>query len=298
KSDPMLNSRAFGPRMLQDAKSPRAIRFADFEFDLEAQQLRKNGRRLKFAGQPFEVLAILLENPGALVTREQLQQRLWPDTFVDVDHSLNTAINKIREVLGDSAENPRFVETVPRRGYRFLARVESPAPKELAEPVLAGPELAPVKRLRIAAVAVLVVGLISAACYLIWSRKSTSARATHALTRLTFDDGLQIGVTWSPDGRFIAYSSDQGGKFDIWVRLVSGGDPVRITKEAGNNWQPDWSPDGKNIVYRSEDGGGLFVIPALGGEGHARKFASFGYYPRWSPDGSRILFRSHLSVLA
>ena len=79
--------------------------------------------RLKLTGQPFQVLAILLERPGEVVTREELQKRLWPDTFVDVDHNLNTAINKIREVLGDSAESPRFVETLPRRGYRFIAAI-------------------------------------------------------------------------------------------------------------------------------------------------------------------------------
>jgi serine/threonine protein kinase len=77
----------------------------------------------------------------------------------------------------------------------------------------------------------------------------------HTLTRLTFDNGLQIGATWSPDGRFIAYSSDRRGKFDIWVQQVSGGDPVQITKRPGHNWQPDWSPDGKYIAYRSEEGG-------------------------------------------
>jgi len=71
------------------------------------------------------------------------------------------------------------------------------------------------------------------------------------LTRITFDDGLQIGATWSPDGRFIAYGSDRGGKFDIWVQQVSGGDPVQITKGTGHHWQPDWSPDGKYIAYRS-----------------------------------------------
>ena len=80
--------------------------------------------KLKLTGQPFQVLTILLERPGEVVTREELQKRLWPDTFVDVDHNLNTAINKIREVLGDSAESPRFVETLPRRGYRFVAPVE------------------------------------------------------------------------------------------------------------------------------------------------------------------------------
>src|SRR5262245_17246214 len=102
----------------------QVIRFATFEVDLQAQELRKAGLRLKLTGQPFQVLAILLEQPGVIITREELQKRLWPDTFVDVDHNLNTAINKIREALGDSAESPRFVETLPRRGYRFIATVD------------------------------------------------------------------------------------------------------------------------------------------------------------------------------
>jgi DNA-binding winged helix-turn-helix (wHTH) protein len=104
----------------------QVIRFATFEVDLQAQELRKGGLRLKLSGQPFQVLAILLEQPGTVVTREELQKRLWPDTFVDVDHNLNTAINKIREALGDSSENPRFVETLPRRGYRFIGKVDVP----------------------------------------------------------------------------------------------------------------------------------------------------------------------------
>src|SRR5207248_3790718 len=91
---------------------------------LRTGELRKAGLKLKFSGQPFQVLAILLERPGEVVTREELQKRLWPDTFVDVERNLNTAVNKIREVLGDSAETPRFVETLPRRGYRFVAPVE------------------------------------------------------------------------------------------------------------------------------------------------------------------------------
>jgi Tol biopolymer transport system component len=91
----------------------------------------------------------------------------------------------------------------------------------------------------------------------------------------------------------IAYSSDRGGKFDIWVQQLSGGEPIQITKGPGHNWQPDWSPDGKYIAYRSEDGeGGLFITPALGGAGLARKIVSAGFYPRWSPDGSRILFQT------
>ncbi len=103
----------------------RAVRFGVFEVDLGAGQFRKNGTRLKLQEQPFQVLAKLLENPGEVVTREELRGLLWPaDTFVDFDHSLGTAINKIREALGDSAENPRFIETLPRRGYRFIASVD------------------------------------------------------------------------------------------------------------------------------------------------------------------------------
>ena len=111
--------------MAELVDSRRLVRFGSYEVDLPAGELKKCGVKLKLSGQPFQVLAILLEQPGTIVTREELQKRLWPDTFVDVDHNLNTAINKIREALGDSADNPRFVETLPRRGYRFIAPVDS-----------------------------------------------------------------------------------------------------------------------------------------------------------------------------
>jgi DNA-binding winged helix-turn-helix (wHTH) protein len=100
------------------------LRFGLFEVDLAAGELRKNGARLRLQEQPFQVLVVLLENAGRVVTREDLRQKIWPaDTFVDFDHSLNTAINKVREALGDSASSPRFVETLARRGYRFIAPV-------------------------------------------------------------------------------------------------------------------------------------------------------------------------------
>ena len=90
--------------------------------------------------------------------------------------------------------------------------------------------------------------LLVAASYFIYRKlQSPYRRRSERSTRVTFDSGLQIGATWSPDGRFIAYSSDRGGKFDIWVQQVSGGDPLRITKGPGHNWQPDWSPDGNSL---------------------------------------------------
>jgi cholera toxin transcriptional activator len=122
----------------------RLLRFGVFEVDLAAGELRKNGARMRLQEQPFQVLAALLENAGQVVTRDDLRQKIWPaDTFVDFDHSLNTAVNKIREALGDSASSPRFVETLARRGYRFIAPVDlaaaaSNVPNRVQAPERAG----------------------------------------------------------------------------------------------------------------------------------------------------------------
>jgi cholera toxin transcriptional activator len=127
----------------------RIFRFGLYELDDHTGQLRKDGKaRPRIQGQPLEVLLVLLDRSGELVTREELRQRLWPaDTFVDYDHGLNTAVNKLRDALDDSAENPRFIQTIPRRGYRFIASVEvvtSAASQtgDLAERNTAGPEVA------------------------------------------------------------------------------------------------------------------------------------------------------------
>lgn len=122
-----------------DATPTRLIyRFATYEADPATGELRKAGVRLRLPEQPFRVLIMLLERPGELVTREQIRQKLWPaDTFVDFDHGLNTVINRLRETLGDSASNPRFIETLARRGYRFLAPVEAAGvPPQSATPAV------------------------------------------------------------------------------------------------------------------------------------------------------------------
>src|SRR6202163_4964306 len=130
----------------------RMIRFGVFEVDQRAGELRRNGARVKLQEQPFQILALLLERPGEVVTREELQGRLWPaDTFVDFDHSLNADVRRLRDALGDSAENPRFVETFARRGYRFLAPVHGSGVAVDAEPPVS--PLHPARRWRIAAAA-------------------------------------------------------------------------------------------------------------------------------------------------
>src|ERR1700733_10066751 len=129
--------------MSDHAVNPKRLRFGLFELDLVARELRKSGVRIKLQDQPFQILAMLLERPGEIVSREELQKRLWPeDTFVDFDLSLNSAVKKLRQALSDDSENPRFIETLYRRGYRFigpvnLATLPSPAKLGSAGPVTA-----------------------------------------------------------------------------------------------------------------------------------------------------------------
>src|ERR1700728_3742308 len=119
----MLDSYLNGESQVKNGS--RTIRFGAFEADLHSGEVRKSGNRVKLQDQPFKVLEILLERPGSLVTREELQTRIWPEeTYGDFDHAVNVAVGKLRTALGDSADNPCFIETVPRRGYRFVATVK------------------------------------------------------------------------------------------------------------------------------------------------------------------------------
>src|SRR5215472_12807406 len=111
------------------------VSFGPFEADFQTQEIRKHGVRLRLPAQSFQILRMLLERSGELVTREDLQKALWPsDTFVDFDHGLNAAVNRLREVLGDSADRPVFIETLPRRGYKFIAPIEAPFDPTTKEP--------------------------------------------------------------------------------------------------------------------------------------------------------------------
>src|SRR5215813_12984503 len=148
------------------------IRFGVFELDQRTGELRKHGLRIKLKGQPIDVLAMLLERPGDVVTREEMQKRLWPaDTFVDFEHSLNAAIKRLRAALGDSADSPRFIETLARRGYRFIAPLSQvPAKPEapVSKPVSAQPA-ATARRSPKLAVAVAATAVLLAAVALILS---------------------------------------------------------------------------------------------------------------------------------
>src|SRR6201996_4382589 len=283
----------------------RLIRFGNFEVDLRSGELRKAGIKQKFGGQPLQVLSILLERPGEVVTREDLQKRLWPDTFVDVDHNLNTAINKIREALGDSAERPRFVETLPRRGYRFIGEVEPPvlpAEEPVPEPaVKVEPDRGSRSRqtwLKIAsgALAIVVVALAAVIIYRWFRPKRPQEQAALTAVPLTALPGRATSPAFSPDGSRIAFAwngDPKGGAkgFDLYVKALGSETLLRLTRHPSEWISAAWSPDGTQIVFHRVAGAetGIYVVPALGGP--ERKLRStrepWELYPTisWSPDG-------------
>jgi eukaryotic-like serine/threonine-protein kinase len=134
---PVLDFAYFGEAMPDPSRTTGAVRFGPYEADFAGAELRKNGRKIKLQDRPFDILQILLERPGEVISREEFCKRLWPaDTFVDFDHSLNASINKLRQALNDDAESPRFVATVGRRGYKFIASLQATEPQYVVEPAL------------------------------------------------------------------------------------------------------------------------------------------------------------------
>ena len=286
--------------MAEVERQLRLLRFDDFEVDLRSGELCKAGMKLKFGGQPFQVLSILLERPGEVVTREELQKRLWPDTFVDVDHNLNTAINKIREVLGDSAESPRFVETLPRRGYRFIGELEPPV--EAVVPVEVGRGPYSRHRWKIGVAIAILVFTIGAVVAYRWSRQQRPTEKA-VLTALPFTalPGEESAPAFSPDGSRIAFvwngDPGPGAKgFDLYVKAIGSETLLRLTHHPSEWISSAWSPDGTQIAFHRLAGAdtGIYVVPALGGS--ERKLRStripwmINTLISWSPDGKWIAF--------
>ena len=208
--------------MSENSQSVSAvIRFGPFDADLQTQELRKHGVRLRLPRQSFQILKMLLERPGSLITREELRQVLWPsDTFVDFDHSLNAAVNRLREALGDSADEPRLVETLPRRGYRFIGEIALPTtapeppgatqvstlpapPRSCQAQILAGlgPGLA--ASLLAAAMCIFLAMFI----FLRWRNRSESPSS--AAVPFTALPGWAGSPAFSPDGSRIAFAWDE-----------------------------------------------------------------------------------------
>ncbi|MBL8291162.1 MAG: PD40 domain-containing protein [Bryobacterales bacterium] len=289
--------------MPRNEPEPSLIRFGVFELNSAAGELRRNGIRLKLGEQPLRILQCLAERPGEIVTREELQRLLWGEAaFVDAEHGLNAAINKLRESLADSAATPRYIETVPRRGYRFLAEVTRPVATKPAEDPVATPPPpdppppVPVAKKRsntkrfVAAAVLLVVGLAAGAW---WARSRPGVTPPQFVMRpLTADSGLTTQPALSRDGQLVVYASDRAtsNNLDIWVHpRAPGGQPIRLTHHEADDYFPDISPDGGLVAFRSErDGGGIYLVPALGGE--ERLLVRGGRFPRFAPDGKSVAY--------
>jgi DNA-binding winged helix-turn-helix (wHTH) protein/Tol biopolymer transport system component len=269
--------------MAEIQASRRNIRFGAFEADLQTGELRKNGVKLKFGGQPFQVLAMLLERPGDVVTRKEFQNRLWPDTFVDFEDNLNTAVNKIREALGDSAEHPRFVETLPRRGYRFIGTIEpTEQPVEPVEPVKSSASGR--RRLRVILGAIAVVAVVAMA--ILYLRRPQHRVTEQRITSNSPEAPVEHAVV-SPDGKYLAYSDPTG----LYLRVIASGETHRWDVPKDFIGLPaSWFPEGTHLLVARLDG----PTPSLW------KLSLFGAAPRKlidnagpasvSPDGTRIAF--------
>jgi Tol biopolymer transport system component/DNA-binding winged helix-turn-helix (wHTH) protein len=293
------------------------MRFGTYEVDLRLGELRKNGIRVKLTGQPFQILAILLEHPGDLVTREQIQRRLWPsDTFVDFDSGLNAAINRVREALGDSAENPRFVETLPRRGYRFIAQLVDSRPTSAtlpaaesnvspaqtitgqgALPASEASERRPLsRRLLIGGVFMLAVLAVAMALISRLGRRSSGWDfQAMKISRVT-QSGNATNVAISPDGRYVVYVLREGEKQSLNVRQVATGSDVQILPpDEVVIWSLTFTPDANYIDFiRGEKPDftdtHLYRMPVLGGTPHLAMQGGIDYGSSYSPDGTEFAF--------
>jgi len=281
---------------------PQVVRFGEFVLYLRSGELAQNGTRVLLPDQLFRVLALLVRQPGALVTREELRHELWrDDTFVDFEHGLNAAIKRLREALGDSAASPRFIETLPRRGYRFIATVEEETASDGASTtVAASPPAKPVatkrdprKRVpsRTARLAAIVGLIVACLAFWRWFLPAVASDPNPRFTRLTSTEGLNTDPAISPDGALVAYASDAAGasNFDIWVQATAGGDPQRITTDGVDEVEPSFSPDGSRIVFSRRDKG-LYTVGPLGGEPKQILSEPWPRTPRFSPDGRWIAY--------
>jgi eukaryotic-like serine/threonine-protein kinase len=192
----------------------RTIRFGAFEADLHAGEVRKSGNRIKLQDQPFKVLQILLERPGNLVTREELQTRIWPEeNYGDFDHAVNVAVGKLRTALGDSAENPCFIETVPRRGYRFVAKLEEAAVETPPAPLPPVVDLP--RRSGLGAKTALFASFLVLSAVLlglgIWAGRRTAPSRPLDFKQLTVRHGTVYSARFAPDGHNVIYGASWDG---------------------------------------------------------------------------------------
>ncbi|HTT23842.1 MAG TPA: winged helix-turn-helix domain-containing protein [Candidatus Sulfotelmatobacter sp.] len=280
-----------------------SLRFGLFSVDLGTGQLYRHGHRVALQEKPFRILVMLLERPGDLVTRDDIRKQLWPDgTFVDFNEGIDTALKKLRHALGDSAQNPIFVETIPRRGYRFIAPVTPAASNPPPPPEV---EVVPRPRDTIASVprslhkylfAVLTVGLIIAVAYQLY-RPRLHARDLDLrqvqITKLT-DNGQVQAVAISPDGRYLAYARGDEIRQSLWLQEVTARSDHQILPDGPGFHGLTFSPDGTSLYVVRSDARDpafkyLYVLPAHGGA-VSKLITDVDSPVSFSPDGKQFVY--------
>jgi Tol biopolymer transport system component/DNA-binding winged helix-turn-helix (wHTH) protein len=292
---------------------PTCRYFEDVVVDFEKFRVQKGDRVLSLTPRAFDVLAYLIEHRERTIDKQELFTQVWKDTFV-TDNALTRTVKEIRRVLGDDADSPRYLETIPKRGYRFIGELREGIEAEsdlVAEktppegtPLAAGtanqppPEGGTTNVFRpgylFVAGGILALVVIGVAVFWFARSKTTPAEvvSVQSLTQTTNWSGLDIFSALSPDGNSVAFSSDHSGSFELYLKqLTPGAREVRLTSDGQQNFEPAWSPDGQRIAYYSKSRGGIWVMPASGGM--AKQLTEFGSRPAWSSDSASIAFQSN-----
>ena len=289
-------------------RSPRLVRFEGFQLDLRSGELHSDtGKTQRLPEQPFRILTMLIERPGEVLTREDIRKELWPDdTIVEFEHSISAAMNRLRQALGDSADHPRYIETLARRGYRWMVSakwVEVGPVRPTWDVTLRG--------WRSWVVALLAtIGLGGAILWFVRLPARVS-EATQTALPLTTYAGFQGQPSFSPDGNQVAFTWDgeKQDNLDIYLKLIgTSGPPLRLTNDPAPDYSPVWSPDGRFIAFlRALPRGrsAVLVIPALGGPERKVGETAYGFlqvpgtvpgqaqgaqHLAWSPDGNWLAF--------
>jgi DNA-binding winged helix-turn-helix (wHTH) protein/Tol biopolymer transport system component len=289
----------------------RVTQFGVFEVDLQAGELRKSGLRIKLQDQPLQILTLLLEHPGEVVSREQLRQRLWPaDTFVDFDHSLNSAVKKLRQALGDDSDNPRFIETLPRRGYRFIVPVKqdvlpSDQPPIEKPPASTGTGSRPKRHWLgipgrgILGRTILGAAVVAVAAVILWLTAIRNPRAPKVLrfTQLT-NDGQAKSGPMATDGSRVYFNETLPGQRAVILQVsVKGGEAVPLPGPLKQPAVLDLSRDGTELLLadgapENEEGIGpcsLWLQPVAGGS--PRRVGTVrAVDARFGGDGTSIIY--------
>jgi Tol biopolymer transport system component/DNA-binding winged helix-turn-helix (wHTH) protein len=285
-------------------------RWDDFVLDLDAYRLERAGVSVALEPKAFNLLALMVQRPGHLFSKQEIFAAVWPDAIV-TDHALTRVVAQLRRALGDEAREARYIATVPTRGYRWVKAVEGAEGAEGAERAggakgAGGARGATARTVFTSIAATLAVAIVTLIT-LSWAARDISTSATgaadpgpRALTwpvQLTTHDGLDLHPALSPLGDAVAFASERAGAFEIFIRgFDRNATETALTSDQGHNVQPAWSPDGRFIAYHSSRRGGIWVVPSRGGV--PKQLVPIGSNPAWSPDGSRIAFQSdeHMDV--